>query len=338
MTRNIVNKAFLKYKSDLEEEKKRQKEKELVGMDVDVSTADDSALLSDLSGDVPVKSKSAESVVSSLQVRPKGGRPVGSTIKAKEDKNKRVFQAKNLITKRFSAMKRKCGPKGKVKDGTLVRIINEVKEELNIKEVTILPNAIRQRFYRKKEVCHHVAGHISPLEKIESTVISIVIHMASIRQSLCPSEGLMLVNSLIKDTNLQKELVDWKKKYSNNCSPTVGHGYWSRFMKRHKDKIVSKRGQRYELNRQKWTTYANFVHMYSHCINEMVEAGVAVELDSPVWMDRAGNEVEDEADAYGCKVTHKVIRPESCNTRLSARTRRSHSRNLVEYRGTRSKL
>ena len=28
LTRNIVNKAFLKYKSDLEEEKKRQKEKE----------------------------------------------------------------------------------------------------------------------------------------------------------------------------------------------------------------------------------------------------------------------------------------------------------------------
>ena len=84
-------------------------------MDVDVSTADDSVLPSDLSGDVPVKNKSAESV-SSLQVKPKGGRPVGSTIKAKEDKNKRVFQAKNVITKRFSAMKRKCGPKGKVKD------------------------------------------------------------------------------------------------------------------------------------------------------------------------------------------------------------------------------
>ena len=44
----------------------------------------------------------------------------------------------------------------------------------------------------------------------------------------------------------------------------------------------------------------------------MVETGVAVELDSPVWMDRAGNEVEDEADTYGCKVTHKVIRPDMC--------------------------
>ena len=52
--------------------------------------------------------------------------------------------------------------------------------------------------------------------------------------------------------------------------------------------------------------------MHSHCINEMVEADVNVELDSPVWMDRAGNEVEDEADAYVCKVTPKVIRPDMC--------------------------
>ena len=27
-------------------------------------------------------------------------------------------------------------------------------------------------------------------------------------------------------------------------------------------------------------------------------------------MDRAGNECENEADTYGCKVTHKVIRPD----------------------------
>ena len=129
LTYNIVNKAFLQFKANLEEEKRRGKEKELFGMGVDISTADNSALLSDLSGDVPVKCKSAESV-SSLQVRSKGGRHVGSTKKAKEDKQKMVFQAKNVITKRFLAVKRKCSPKGKIKDGNLVKIINEVKEEI----------------------------------------------------------------------------------------------------------------------------------------------------------------------------------------------------------------
>ena len=82
--------SIFKIQGKFTRREKRRKEKELVGLDIDVSTADDSALLSDLSGDVPVKSKSAETVTS-LQVRSKGGRPVGSTIKAKEDKQKRIF-------------------------------------------------------------------------------------------------------------------------------------------------------------------------------------------------------------------------------------------------------
>ena len=61
-------------------------------------------------------------------MRSKVGRHVGSTIKAKEDKEKMIFQAKNLITKRFSALKRKCGFDGKIKNEFLIRIIGEVKE------------------------------------------------------------------------------------------------------------------------------------------------------------------------------------------------------------------
>ena len=56
-------------------------------------------------------------------------------------------------------------------------------------------------------------------------------------------------------------------------------------MKRNRDTIISKRRQKYELNRQNWTTYSTFVHVYDYCIQEMVEAGVAKELDEPVWMD-----------------------------------------------------
>lgn len=180
---NIANKAFLKFKANIEEEKKRKQKNdemnknEVVGMNVDVSTSKDTALLSDLSGDVPSKN-SSESVGTSK--KSKGGRPVGTTIKAKEDKERSLFEAKNLITKRFSAVKRKSGCNGKVKNGTLIRIIEQVNEDLKLNNVTISPSAIRQCFYRKKEVCHHVAGHISPLEKIEATVISIVISMARI--------------------------------------------------------------------------------------------------------------------------------------------------------------
>ena len=51
--------------------------------------------------------------------------------------------------------------------------------------------------------------------------------------------------------------------------------------------------------------------MYSHTISEMVDAGVAVKLDTPVWMKRNGEISEKEA-AYGCKVFHRLMRPDMC--------------------------
>ena len=239
LTRNKINKAFLKFKREMvEKEEKNSVKNTCIGMDIEANSSGDTALLSDLSGDVPsMMTKSSESIISK---RSKGGRPVGTTMKAKEERKINTFKAKNEIAKRFSAVKRN-NKIGKVRNGTLKQIIKQVKNEFNVNNAEISPSAIRQRFYRKREVCHHVAGHISPLERIESSVIAIVIHMARIRQSLCPSEGLRLVNSLIKDTDIQNELVAWKQKYSNNNSPTVGLGYWSRFMKRNKDKIVSKK-------------------------------------------------------------------------------------------------
>lgn len=82
--------------------------------------------------------KTSESITSK---RSKGGRLVGTTVKAKEEQKINTLKAKNEIAKRF------------------------------------LTSAIRQRFYRKREVCHHVAGQISPLERIESSVIAIVVHI-----------------------------------------------------------------------------------------------------------------------------------------------------------------
>ena len=49
-------------------------------------------------------------------------------------------------------------------------------------------------------------------------------------------------------------------------------------MKWNKHRLVSKRGQKYSLDRQNWTTYHNFIHMYEHRYEEMVSAGVAERL------------------------------------------------------------
>ena len=57
LTRNIINKAFLKFKENVESKKQKGKGNDestnMIGMDVDMLTVEDSAVLSELSGDAP---------------------------------------------------------------------------------------------------------------------------------------------------------------------------------------------------------------------------------------------------------------------------------------------
>ena len=97
----------------------------------------------------------------------------------------------------------------------------------------------------------HHGGHTSPLASIDDVVVNIILMMARVRQCLNPSKGLATVNSLIKNQPLQQDLINWKQRYSHGGNGTVGPAYWRAFMKRSKHRIVSKRGQKYTLDRQK---------------------------------------------------------------------------------------
>ena len=119
-----------------------------------------------------------------------------------------------------------------------------------------------------------------------------------------PLDGFWLISSLIVDTNAQETLVAWKEKYSHirKNVKTVGSGYWQGFMQRNKHLIVSRKGQKYELNRSNWTTHQNLPQIYESIEEEFIVAGAAVKLDNPVWMNGDGD-VVDEQDTFGCKVT-----------------------------------
>ena len=242
--------------------------------------------------------------------RVKGGRPKGTTDAMKKAIADKLIAAKNEIAVRYKKVKDESENKP-VSNGTLNKIIEYVKKEKKIPHDTVIKaDTIRRRISRMRP---HVlsSGGISPLISIEDSVVQIIIQMARIRQSLTPSKGLQLVNDMIHNTPLQTDLIKWKEKHTSNATDTLGRKYWKNFMRRHKDKIKSKRGAKYSLDRANWSTYTNFNDMYEHNYEEMEMAGVAVRLDEPVWKDRSGNIVE-EADALGCKVTHDLIHPEMC--------------------------
>ena len=57
-------------------------------------------------------------------------------------------------------------------------------------------------------------------------------------------------------------MIDFKTKYSFDKSKDgerlLGCGYFKGFKKRNAHRIVSKRGQKYEMDRDNWTTFRNF--------------------------------------------------------------------------------
>ena len=83
-------------------------------------------------------------------------------------------------------------------------------------------------------------------------------------------------------------------------------------MRRYKDVIESNKARRFEISRQQWTTYRNFLHMYLDIERMLIASNLASKLPSPIMVDCHGNEVLYEPNCYGCKVTTKFHYPQCC--------------------------
>ena len=60
------------------------------------------------------------------------------------------------------------------------------------------------------------------------------------------------------------------KKFSSNETGTVGTKYWRGFlMQQNKHRLVSKRGQKYSLDYQNWTTYHKILHIVNLSLHEI---------------------------------------------------------------------
>jgi hypothetical protein len=80
-------------------------------------------------------------------------------------------------------------------------------------------------------------------------------------------------------------------------------------MRRNKHRLKNTKAQKFGLERGEWCKYAAFAEMYDSIQTYLIDSNVATKLDVPVWMDRDGN-VTTEDDAFGCKVTIKITRPD----------------------------
>ena len=103
------------------------------------------------------------------------------------------------------------------------------------------------------------------------------------------------MNDMISETEMAEQLTEFKKICTSNSQKYsfVGRNWWHGFKKWHASRIVSKKGEKFALNRADWTKLSNIKQMYDYIYEEMIDAHIASPRENPVYMDREGNEVEE---------------------------------------------
>jgi hypothetical protein len=265
----------------------------------------------------------------------KGGRPKGSTMLSQSHLQKCITEAQNEITDLYydEYLKAKSAEteavllkakKDRVSKGTFQSIHDAVKSKRNLPSTFHFSYNACQKRISKQLLNWSSSGNKSPLHEIEPHIVTLILALADTGNPITVGHALPLINSLINGTQYQLNVIEWKKKHrldynkegeklSNDELGQVGVGYWRQFLKRHKNLLHTNKGRLFELNRTKWTKYSNFRDMYLNVEEHMIKAKVAEALPEGKWMNKTGEEVCEE-DAYGMKVTTKLLHPHCCLT------------------------
>ena len=108
----------------------------------------------------------------------------------------------------------------------LSKIIKEVKMRNNLKDDIRIDKAlIRQRIKQNLFVWSGNGGISSPLSTVKTSIADMLILLARMHESLSPSQCFILIKNLIRGTDAQKTLIEFKNKHSHGESGTVGLGY-----------------------------------------------------------------------------------------------------------------
>ena len=252
-----------------------------------------------------------------------GGRPKGTDKLAIRAKAKRLEDAITSVTEKFITIKDDLK---KVPNGTLKGLIADatVTFELTPDQI-IKEDTVRTRVKRGKNIDGKFK---SPLVAVEPTLVMFCKLANDSGISLDQSSFIKLVNSLIKGSQVEEDMIAYKKKIKVDPSTygkgfAVGMGYYRAFLKRHSHILKSTRAYRKDIHRSQWGNLENMTLMYDAMYARFVEVGIAEKLEVPVSMDRLGNIVDAEHQ-YGKAVEHRFLYPErvihmdetGCNTNM----------------------
>ena len=239
----------------------------------------------------------------------KAGRPNGSTMQKKREDINNYKECVNAITEEYhNKLTFHKESRQRLMKGLLEAIIEQKKEEFGVRE-DISEETIRGRIWRGNLAPTH-PGTSPPLLEAETALVQICIQMGKMRQPLTRDEAIAIMNDMISKTEMAERLTDfqWVCTLNTNRYGVVGKNWWQGFKKRHAGLIVSKKGEKFALNRADWTKLSNIKQMYEYIYKEMIDAHIASPHVNPVYTDREGIEVE-ESERFGLIQEIKIDHP-----------------------------
>ena len=190
--------------------------------------------------------------------RKRSGRPKGTGIVQQQEKKGNYAKCKNAIVAAY-VHRKACNQQNveyKSNNDILREVIEEKKAEFNVTE-NIPLTTIKSRVDRNKAnpsthklECKH-PGIASPLELAEQYVLEVVLQMQKIRQPMTKIEVIELMSDSIKGTVHEDMFRQVKASRAVDALDLeqVGDGWWRRFLKRHKSKLSTSRGERFSATR-----------------------------------------------------------------------------------------
>jgi len=247
--------------------------------------------------------------------RCKGGRPMGTTLEEKENLNKRKKLALNHAATKCKELKELDQESKRMKWGGYDKIIAETNAIFDLHTPDkINKETVRTRLKKNRKVLVAHRGTPSPMIRVEFCLVEIILSLSAMRQPVTPLVALELINSLVKGTATEQEILDYKLKNLKLKDPEengrlLGLKYWHNFLKRNPI-LSTKKAVRFDSQRDDWCTLENFSFMYKEIYAKMVESRVAIELDKEQWVSKEGIIVHSEEEAFGRKTKYLVTRPE----------------------------
>ena len=158
----------------------------------------------------------------------------------------------NDITTGYQLLRTKHAP-NRVPTKEFDNIVSEKKEKCSVGEDDGYFELDKQLVYKRCFRGKHTSfgrGAISPVLHLETALVDLLITLADMNKPFTCGEGVQLANELVKDMELEKHLIAYKKKIKMHCGENglnkdgtiFGKTWWMNFMRRVKHKLTSAKG------------------------------------------------------------------------------------------------